>query len=270
MSRDKAVVLFDYQDYRIYVLDLLKTKPRGEQGRMARSIGVSSSLLSLILKGEKNLTPEQALELTEFLALPELDADYFINLVEYDRAGTTKLKSRIRKKLSQLKEQANKVSRRVKKDTELSDEALSIYYSSWLYTAVRNYSSIGEFKTVPEIVEKFDLTPTQAHQAVQFCLENGLLKKAGNGFTYGAKNTHIGNDSPWVNNHHHNWRHKAFEKMERRQEQDLFYTCPMSLSIKAAETIRKLLPEFIQQVLKIVGPSASEKVMCWNMDWFEY
>lgn len=270
MKQAKSVALFDYQDYRQYLLDLLESKGRGEQGRMARSIGISTSLLSLILKGEKNLTPEQALELTDYVGFPELDSDYFITLVEYDRAGTVKMKNRMRKKMNLLKQQAHKISTRVKKDAELSDEVLSIYYSSWLFTGIRNFASIGEFKTASDVAERFHLSPSQVHQVIQFCLKNGLLKKQGPGFTFGARNTHVSNESPWVNNHHHNWRLRALEKMESRCENDLFYTCPMSLSVEAANTIRSVLPEFIQQVLKIVGPSTSEKVMCWNMDWFEY
>ena len=58
--------------------------------------------------------------------------------------------------------------------------------------------------------------------------------------------------------------------MDAHDEKNLFYTCPMSLSLETAEEVRRLLPQFIEQVLKKVGPSPSEKVYCFSMDWFEY
>lgn len=262
--------VFDFESYRAYLQAHLQRQGRGEQGRLAKAAGISTSLLSLILSEQKNLSLEQATELVDYLNLPELDSDYFLTLVEIDRAGSTKLQNRLRKKLRLLKEQSVKVSRRVKKDTELSEQALSIYYSSWMYTGIRNFASIGEGKTQQEVMSRFGLSPQQVQQVVQFCLDHGLLVQQQNRYSFGAKNTHVGNDSPWVNNHHRNWRNQAIQQMEKRREQDLFYTCPMSLSQEAATEIRALLPEFIQQVLKIVGPSPSEKVMCWNMDWFEY
>lgn len=266
----KLVSLFEYSDYRAFLKNHLETSLRGEMGRMAKAISVSPSLLSLILKGEKNLTSEQAIEVVDYLGLAELDGEYFITLVDLGRAGTLKLQNRLRKKMSGLKEQANKISKRVQKDKELTDEALSIYYSSWLYTGVRNFASIGELVTLQQMAEYFKLPKSQLQPIIKFCLEQGLLKQLGDGYIYNTKNTHIGSESPWVNQHHRNWRLRGIEQMEMRRETDLFYTCPMSLSQEAAETIRSLLPEFIQQVLKIVGPSPSEKVMCWNMDWFEY
>lgn len=266
----KTRSIFDYSDYRAYLADYLEDKPRGEAGRLSRALNISSSLMSLILKGAKNLTSEQAVEVTEYLSLAELEGEYFMTLADLGRAGTAKLQSRLKKKMSTLREQSRKIAKRVDKDKELSDEALSIYYSSWLYTGIRNYVSIGSHVTAQQVAQKFSISPHSLQQVLKFCIEQGLIKHFGDGYTYNLKSTHIGADSPWVNQHHRNWRSKGFEQMESRRDTDLFYTCPMSLSHEAAEKIRELLPEFIQQVLKIVGPSKSEKVMCWNMDWFEY
>ena len=58
--------------------------------------------------------------------------------------------------------------------------------------------------------------------------------------------------------------------MNQYNESNLFYSAPMSLSAEAAEQVRKMLPKVVEDVLKIVGPSESEKVYCFNMDWFEY
>lgn len=58
--------------------------------------------------------------------------------------------------------------------------------------------------------------------------------------------------------------------MDRRRDEDIFFTSPMSLSKAASEEVRKLLPTVIQAVMKITGPSPSETAACLNIDWFEY
>ena len=58
--------------------------------------------------------------------------------------------------------------------------------------------------------------------------------------------------------------------MDQMNEDHLFYTSPMSLSVEAAQHIRRMLPTLLEEVSRIVGPSASETVYCLNIDWFEY
>ncbi|MGZ3743368.1 MAG: DUF4423 domain-containing protein [Pseudobdellovibrionaceae bacterium] len=166
--------------------------------------------------------------------------------------------------------QARKISSRVKKDLELSEEQKSIYYSSWLYTGVRNLSACPNTQDIHKMAEHLKIPYEVLQPVVEFLVANGLCKLEKGHLSYGPQNTHLGAESPYVNQQHRNWRLKANEKMEHRREKDLFYTCPMSLSEKAFEDVRNFLPTVIQQVLKIVGPSVSEEVACFNLDFFEY
>ncbi len=265
-----AVVLLEHEDYRTYLKALLESRGRGSLGRLARAMQVSPTLVSLIVRGEKNLTPEQAFALCEYLGFSEWETDYFTQLVELSRAGTLGLQNRLKKKLQTLRQQGNKLVKRVKVEKELSDESATLFYSSWHYAAIRNYAALGNFKSPNEIAERFHLPLVQVNAIIHFLLSQGLLKEGKRGLESGHKSTHLSVDSPFANHHHRNWRLRAMDQMDLKRESDLFYTCTMSLSHKDAEYLRTLLPKFIRQVLDIVGPSESEKVMCWNMDWFEY
>lgn len=266
----KSLNLFEFTDYRIYLKEHLGQQVRGELGRMARAIQVSPTMLSLVIKGEKNLSTEQALDLSDYLVFGELDCEYFLTLVDLSRAGTVKLQRRLQKRISLLRTQALQLNKRIKKDKDLNGEASSIYYSSWLYTGIRNFASIEGGVTTAEIAKKFSLPNQIVHSIVQFLIEHQLLNERNGAFYYGVQNTHLSAHSPWANQQHKNWRIKGFEQMELRKDSDLFYSCPMSLSYEDVEKIRLLLPDFIQQIQKIIGPSKSETVMCWNMDWFHY
>lgn len=270
IERDKFKSVYEFKEYREFMRAYFDLNGRGELGRVAKALNISSSLISLILKGDKNLTPEQASDFVDYLILPELEAEYFSLLVDFDRAGSFKLKQKIEKKLLFLKEQSEKISSRVNKKHELSKEGRNIFYSSWLYSGIRNFSSVGEAKTIKEIADYFHIPISRVNSIVQFLLEQGLIKISKNGYTYNAKITHVDFESSLVNQHHRNWRIKSLNQMEYKRNSDLFFTAPMSLSHLDSEKIRKILLKAIDEIVGLLGPSKSEKVMCLNMDWFEY
>lgn len=266
-----VISVFEYNDYRVFLNSWLNAQStRGLKGKLAEAMGVSSTLVSLILKGDKQLSLEQAMEASEYIGLNEKEADYFFLLVELGRAGSHKLQRRLSQKVEQQQKEAKQIGKRVKKDLELNDEQKAIYYSSWLYTGIRNLSALGKFHDVSSIAKRLNVSPANIHRIIEFLLEAGLCTSKDGLLSYGPSYTHISHDSPFVNKHHQNWRFRGINQMDMRSEDNLFYTCPMSLSAEAANEVRDLLLKKIQEVLKIVGPSTSEEVRCLNIDWFEY
>jgi uncharacterized protein (TIGR02147 family) len=242
---------------------------RGLKSRLARAMKVSPTMMTFFLKGEKILALEQAAELTEFLNLSESESDFLFLLIEYDRGGSVKLKNQLQRKIRQGQAEAKKLRSRVQPDKEITDEVRAIYYSTWLYTAVRNLSAIPGYQTSAAIAEHLRLPEDQIVQAVEFLAKNGLVNRNADQVTYGPKSIYLPAESPFVVRHHQNWRQRAFPTMDQREPEHLFFTCPMSLSTEAVQEIRKLLPTLVEQALKICGPSESEVAYCLNIDWFE-
>ena len=59
------MVIFEFDSYKDYVKTHVESLPnggRGEWGRIARAIGVNSTMVSQIFKGPKDLSIEQALD----------------------------------------------------------------------------------------------------------------------------------------------------------------------------------------------------------------
>lgn len=266
--------IYEFSDYRAFLKAWIESQARNGRGmklQLAKAAGVSSSLISLILSGQKHLSLEQASQICDHLGLNDRESDYFLLLVELGKAGTQSLKTRLKRRLHDQQQQAKKIANRVKKDVELTPEIRAIYYSSWIFTGIRNLTAVNGYQDIQSIAQKLNLPIALVSRIIEFLLEYGLCKRTPNGeLTFGPAHTHLESDSPLVVRHHQNWRVRAFTYMDVTNESNLFYTCPMSLSAEAAEQIRRLLPSFIEQVLKIAGPSPSEKVYCWNMDWFEY
>jgi uncharacterized protein (TIGR02147 family) len=265
------ISIYSFENYREFLATWLKSNgKRGISGQMAKTMRISSTMISLILKGEKNLSLEQAADLADFLGMSENETDYFFLLVEINRAGTEVLKQKLGKKRKAMQKEAQKISSRVKKDLELTEESKAIFYSNWMYSGIRILSAIPNFQSVSEIAKRIAVPLPIAAGMIDFLIQHGLCKMQNGKITFGPLSTHEDSDSPHVNKHHQNWRFKSMQSMESRQNSDLFFTSPMALSAETALEIRKQLPTFIEEVMKKVGPSESEKSYCLNIDWFEY
>ncbi len=265
--------VFEFKDYKKFINSWISEQPRGGRGqikKMATHLHVSTTLMSQVLKADKHFSLETASELTDYLGLNEKEVEYFILLVEYQRAGAFKLKKILEKKVVREQQAGTKLQNRLKNDRELNHEEKMQFYSSWLYSGVRLLSALPEMNTSKIISERLNVPLNLVNKIVQFLLEKNLCALENNKLTYGSYRTHVGSDSPFVVKHHQNWRIKGFHSMELRRDEDLFFTQPMALSREASEKIRLMLPGMIEQLHAISGPSESEVVRCLNIDWFEY
>lgn len=265
--------VFEFTHYREYLrawIDSQGDRAYGLKGKIALAIGISSSLVSQILAGSKTLTPDQASDLADYIGLTETEGEYFQLLVELDRSGNHRYQEKLRKKMARAQEQSKKIGKRVPRNLELTNEQKAIYYSSWLYTGIRNMTAVPDFSNVDALSKRLGVDISIIHRVLRFLVDNGLCVEAEGKLSYGPASIHVDKESPFVNKHHQNWRFQALQKMENKKTDDIFFTSPMSLSHDAVEEVRRLLPTVIQNVMKIVGPSPSETTACLNIDWFEY
>ncbi len=266
--------IFHYTNYKIFLRDWIAEQPhtgRGQRQKIAKLLRISSVSVSHILSGPRHLTKEQALEVAEFLALPEIEAEFLFLLVDFERAGTAKLKRKLGDEIARKAEKAQVLKARVPRDLELDAAAQAFFYSGWFYSAIRMLTSIEGYHSAGEIASRLSLPPAQVREALAFLVRYGLCVEENSKFRIGPKKTHVGADSPLVVRHHTNWRLKSIENMGRKdaEKEELFYTGPMTLSHTAVLEIRKELVNLVERVVKTVGPSKSEEFMCLNIDWFK-
>lgn len=264
--------IFKYKNYKTFLrnyIDNLPKKGRGEIAKIANFLGVSSTLLSQIISAEKDFSLEQAKGVTEYLALPEIEADYFVLLVHLERAGTVSLKEYYNKKIISIREKALKISERVTPTKSLNDQERSVFYSSHLYAAVWLFTSVGEKgKTIEEIMQRFDLTRIKVLEIIKFLHETHLCIENNGRYKMGTQSTHVEKGSPFLNHHFRNWRIHSIKQSENLSEEELMYTAPVSLSKKDFELLREEMILFIKKFLEKVHQSPAEEVACFNLDFF--
>jgi uncharacterized protein (TIGR02147 family) len=269
----KIVIIYNYLSYKKFVRGWIGTQPKKGYGafrRMAEHLNVSTTMVSQVFSGEKHISLEMAADLSSFFGFSHKEERYFFLLVELERAGSKRLQDKLLVQAEELKNEAQKVIERVARDKELSAEDKATYYSTWLYTGIRNLVATASFQSVESIAMKLQIPINQVRLSLQFLTDRGLIKLKEGRFEVLAKATHIGADDPLVIKHHQNWRLRSMQKMDARDPQHLYYTGPMSLSAADADRLRQLILDFIQATNKIVVESPSEVVRCLNIDWFEY
>lgn len=272
----RPFIMYEHRDVISALNAWVASRPnggRGEWGKLAKHLGISSTLMSQIRKRTRTLSSEHAADAAEYMSLSPKEIRYFILLAEIEKAGSAKLK-RVLKEQADEQRQANlDLKERLKSSPSnriLTEEQKAKFYSDWHFSGVRNLVAAMPSSTASEISERIDVKREVIQRVLEFLIATDLLTIEKGKLKPGTMKTHVPADSPWVNSHHRNWRLKALARMTEKVPQDLFYTGPMSLSREAANVVRAQIPSFLEKVYETVGPSKSEIVRCLNIDWFDY
>ena len=168
--------IFESDNYKRFVREHLKTLPRrghGQYLRIAKLLNIHTTMVTHIFKGESNLSVEQALKLAEFFALSPLETEYFITLVQHERAANSQSRHYFTKQLETLKGRALNLSERlqIKKVLDESDQA--IFYSAWYFSGIRLLTAVHRLQSAEAIAEMIGLPLSTVARALKFLLSTG-------------------------------------------------------------------------------------------------
>jgi uncharacterized protein (TIGR02147 family) len=107
------MAVFKYNNYKTYLRDLILAKGsagRGEYRRLADYLGVHPTLISQILSGDKDFSPEQILKVAKFYGLGKTENRYLVILVEIERAGSKDLKDQFIEMRTELQRESLRLS----------------------------------------------------------------------------------------------------------------------------------------------------------------
>jgi len=264
--------IFDFTSYKQFVLTWIESHPNRGHGKlkqMADAIRVSPVVMTQVFRGNRELTPEQAAGVAKFAGLTESETNFFLLLVHRARSGSPELNALLDKQLKKARASSQQLKNRIEQDG-LNEEAQALFYSSWLYSAVRFGLAIPG-TTPAHLAKAWDIDLARIHGVLEFLLQHGLLRSQSRGYALGPSVLHIGHDHPLVERHHGNWRQRAERALQRpaaRRAEDLYYTGPMVISAKLAEDLRKELVRFIEKAVPRIRDAENERLYCLNLDWF--
>jgi uncharacterized protein (TIGR02147 family) len=265
-------MVFEKASYREVLTEVLGASGTrsGLRSALAKALGCQTAYISQVLSGDANLNLEQGLGFCSFANLDPASTDFFLLLLQRDRAGTQELKSYYQNKIDLALSERRKIRSRVQTTKEVSDEDKAKYYSTWLYSACHVALSVKDFSNIAALSDRMKVPRETIAQIIDSLITMGLAKEEENGkLNIGPAHIHLGEDSEHILKHHSNWRVRALRSLEYKSPKDLHYSVAYSLSHADAGRIREKLLTVIKENMEIVKPSPEETVYCQTLDFFE-
>lgn len=268
----KPLSIYEASSYRDFLADWIESRAGGGRGlrtRMAEEIGAGSGFVTQVFAGASQFSLEQGLRLARWMALGARETEFFILLLEHDRAGTPDLRQHFQSKMARMQEENKKLSHRL--ETKSVPTALdpAVYFSSWAYAGVHVALTCEGLDTEASLAKKLHLPPAQVRKVLEFLVAAGLAKLENGRYLTGEARMHLGVDSPWLLRHHLNWSLRALAAAEADLGKGTHYSSVVSLAKKDHKLVREILTDAIDRIKKIVSVSPGESVYGFTLNLFE-
>lgn len=265
--------IFDFKDYKGYLRTHIAAQPRAGRGvriALAAHMGSPVSHISQVLSGDSHFSMEQAESTNEFLGHTSEEANFFLLLVQFARAGTPLLRKRLNSQIQQILEKRLVLKDRLGVKQTISKEDQSTFYSSWIYGAIHVMLTIPKFQNKETISQHLGISLKRTGEILEFLVSIGLaVPKAGGKFDVGTSRIHLGSDSPLISKFHTNWRSKAIQSFDRDDAEDnLHYSSAITISEADFMKIKGQLVKAIEEIKAVIRDSPAESVHCFSIDLF--
>jgi uncharacterized protein (TIGR02147 family) len=263
--------VFEFEDYKLFLKNLLAPsgETRGARSKLAEKLNCNIGFVSQVLNGESQFSLEHATLISEFLELSEEETDFFLLLVQFERAGSEKLRVHLNRQIKRIQKQRKEIKSRIKTSKDLTEADYGIYYSNWAYSAVHMTLSITQYQSKSALKEKLNVTSKQLDTIIQFLLEKSLIIEEKGVYKTGPTRIHLTRNSPLICQHHTNWRIEAMKFIPKQIETNLHYSSVMTMSVADSEKIKNAILKALEDVEVILKPSPNEEVYSLGIDFFK-
>jgi uncharacterized protein (TIGR02147 family) len=262
--------LFDFKDYRTYLLDFFgdKGERKGLKSKAAQFMACHTTMVSQILHGQVTPSLEQADKLNQFIGHSAEEAHYFLLLVQKARAGTKSLEDYFQAQMTLALKARQNIKKRVGKVDEIAAEDEQKYYSSWHFAAIHMALTVPEITTTEAIAAALGLPTMQVRAVLEFLSRIGLAHARSRHYSIGAKHIHLGAESPNIKSHHINWRLRAVQSLDAEAKNNFHYSSAVTLSREDVDRIKEILIQNLKAANKIIQASPEEELYALNFDFF--
>lgn len=261
-------------NYKDFIEDFIKghaAKKRGEYGRIAKAAGISSTLVSQIFKGERELSLEQAFLISSYLNLNNEESDYFELLVLFRRAGIKKQQEHYLKKIKRIQEKHKSFKSKMNvKSLDMTSENEIKYYTEWIHSAIRLLSEIRKYQTIESLAQKLKVDEDEVKKSAEFLSSINLVEYNSGKVTGLKNNIHLEKSSPLTYLRQLTWRMKALENFQRKNPEDFTFNALVTLEKGQIEKIKEIIKSSVSEIGASTEKTKNpEEMMCLNIDFFK-
>src|SRR6185312_140032 len=99
--------------------------------QLAEAAGCQRSFLSQVLASQAHLNADHAIGLATYWNLPEIEKDFFLNLVSFARASSKTLKEYFSKKIEKSRSNRDILVHSIGEKITMPDFKAAAFYSNW-------------------------------------------------------------------------------------------------------------------------------------------
>ncbi|MCX6126639.1 MAG: DUF4423 domain-containing protein [Proteobacteria bacterium] len=261
--------VFEFASYLDYLKTTLTDDGRrvGAKSALAAHLRCQPTFISQVLAARCHLSLEHAILASDFFKHSEDEREFFLLLVQLEKAGSVKLRTYFLQQLQKIKSRRAEISQRIAVRQGVRESFLPTYYSMWWYSAIHVMTAFPEFSTEKAISLKLNLADKIVTDALHFLERAGLVKRNSSRYEMTQRRIHLDKSSPLISRHHSNWRMKSAQQCEQPKSEDLRYSCIMGISESDAVRMRELLLELIAKSEVILKESKEEQVFIFLCDF---
>ncbi len=272
IARDKAINIYAYDDFRLYLNDrygaLRQSDPDCSARNFARSAGFSNpGFFNDVIKGRRTLSKEARRKLSSVFGLADYEAEFFDVLVEYGQAKKDSARQELYKKI---------LARRNRSAFAKLNPALSRYYQDFryplIYNALMSCDFRGDFDRLSDFVYP-TIPAAEIKKLLDDLLEWGLVIRQESG-RYTVTQRFVEPPATLmeqVKQLNREWiLHSAEALMKLPPEKRHMSTMLLSTTPSVCKKIAEKIEQFRQEVWNIVRDDKDDPscVMQLNLQYF--
>lgn len=263
-----SLTVFNYSSYKDYLREVVRAEKRGGIARLARHACCQPSYLSQVLSRKMQLSDDQLFGISQYLSLNSLESEYLLELLHMEKATSTGLRERIRTRLKKIKEEGQGIGKRIKREENLKEEDQLYYYSSWIPAAVHVCADIPALQFTETMAGYLQLPKSIVERTLARLEKMEMVTKKDNRWLHSGKSSHIDRRSPAFFSHHQNWRNYSLTAASKTEDGGIYFSGVYAISESDFEKLKEKILTYIEDVNLTVSKSPSERVVCFNCDWF--
>jgi hypothetical protein len=222
-----------------------------------------------VLNGPGHFTLEHAALIDEFLCHAPEESEYFLLLVHKARAGNHTLARSYRRRMKEIiSGHQQRAEIKLAKPVAADDAALALYYSSWQVSATHIALMTGP-QSFAKLMARLAMPQAVLQNALRLLEDLDLVSKEKDVYCAHPARWHLPPESPWIRQHHQNWRRKVIQKLDGdRSKTDLHYSGPMVLAAGSVHKLRRLLINTIEQLEPLIAEPGEDEAHAICLDFF--
>jgi hypothetical protein len=264
--------VYQAKTYRDYVRASLAGGEGGRRGavkRLAEHLRCHSTYVSQVVSGKADLSVDQAMRFCGYCELPSDQTEYFLDLLQRDRAGTKEARAHFQTRIDRRLAELSDMKKRWQIAETLTAEQELKYYANWIPQAVHLYCQLPGSHTVESIAQALGLGTDKITKVIADLESLGYLGNGPRGWRSLRDTVHLGKDSEITARSHVHWRLKTIAELtERSRLPGTHYSSVITMNDKAAREIDALILQHIDATRSVILPAPSESLYVYCLDFY--